>query len=56
MPLDEALPAQEFVDRQLVALAGVVEAKKATANCGDDFCLPADDPTLGVGWRKVRDC
>jgi len=54
--VDEALPAQEFVDGQLIAVAGILKAEKAAAHSGDNLRFPADDPTLRIRWRKICDC
>jgi hypothetical protein len=54
MPFDLALPVQEFVDRQTIALAGVIEAQKATAHRGDDFRLSPDHPTVEIRRGKIR--
>jgi hypothetical protein len=52
--LDEALPAQKFVNRELVAFASVVEAQKPATDCCNDLRLAADNPTF-CRWRgKVR--
>ena len=48
MPFDLATPDQELVDRQIVALAGVIEAQKSTAHRGDNFRLSPDHPPFGI--------
>jgi hypothetical protein len=53
MPFDLALPVQEFVDRQAVALAGVIKAQKSTAHRGDDLRFSPDHPATGVRWGKI---
>jgi hypothetical protein len=55
MALDGALPAQEFIDGQPVALASVFQAQQAATHGGNHFGLAANDPTLGAGWRQVGD-
>ena len=37
--VDRRLPGKEFLDRQLVALACLLEAQESAANGSDDFCL-----------------
>jgi len=54
MALDEALPAEELVNRQLVAFASVVEAQKAATNGCYNLCLAANNPTLCRCRGKVR--
>src|SRR3954471_22282323 len=53
--VDGKLPGKEFVDRQGVTAAGLLEGQKATANSGDDFSLAADDPAFGAGCRQISD-
>src|SRR5262249_18265285 len=53
--LDRALPRQELVDGQLVALARFLEAQQASAHGRDDLCLAPDHPALGVLGRKIGD-
>jgi hypothetical protein len=55
MPFDKTLPSQEFVERQTIALAGVIEAQKSTAHRGDDFGLSSDHPAFGIRRGEVRD-
>ena len=55
MPFDLATPDQEFVDRQVVALAGVIEVQKSTAHRGDNFRLSPDHPPFGIRGGKIRD-
>src|SRR5436305_1289894 len=54
--IDRHLPAQELVDRQRVAVAGLVERQEAAADGSDDLCLAADDPALRRGRRQIGDC
>ncbi len=46
--VDQPLPIEELLQRQAIALAGVVLANKAVAHGGHDFGLAPDHPTLGV--------
>jgi hypothetical protein len=55
MPFDLALPDQELVDRQIVALAGVIETQKSTAHRGDNFGFSAGDPAFGIRRGKIGD-
>jgi hypothetical protein len=52
--IDGKLPGQEFVDRQGVAAAGLLEGEQTAANRGYDFGLAADDPPLGSGCGQIR--
>src|SRR3954452_5015872 len=45
--VDGKLPGEEFVDRQRVTAAGLLEGEKSAADGGDDFSLAADDPAFG---------
>jgi hypothetical protein len=56
MLIDGKLPGKEFVDRQGVAAAGLLEGEQAAANRGNDFGLTADDPPFGTGRGQIRDC
>jgi hypothetical protein len=47
--IDRELPGKEFVDGQRVAAAGFLKGKQATADCGNDFGLTANDPPLRTG-------
>jgi hypothetical protein len=47
--IDRKLPGEEFVDRQGVSAASLFKREQATADCGNDFRLAADDPTLSPG-------
>ena len=55
MAIDKTLPSQEFVDRQIIAFAGIIEAQKSATHCSDDFRLSADDPAFGIRRREVCD-
>src|SRR5262249_22988060 len=56
MLIDRALPGEELVDGQLVALAGFLNAEQASAHRGDHLGLAPDDPALCVPRREIRDC
>jgi hypothetical protein len=56
MLIDGELPGEEFVDRQRVAAAGLLEGEQSAADCGNDFGLPANNPPFGSGRRQIRDC
>jgi hypothetical protein len=56
MLIDGELPRQEFVHRQRVAAASLLEGEQTAANRGYDFCLAADDPPFGSGRGQVRNC
>src|SRR4249919_3292897 len=49
--VDGKLPGEEFVDRQGVPAAGLLEGEKSATDSGDDFGLTADDPAFGAGCR-----
>jgi hypothetical protein len=55
MPFDLALPDQEFVDRQTVALAGILKAQKPAADCRDNLGFSTGDPAFGIRRRKIGD-
>jgi hypothetical protein len=56
MLIDGKLPGQEFVDRQGVAAASLLEGEQAAANRGNDFGLTADNPPFGSGRGQIRNC
>ena len=56
MLIDGKLPGKEFVDRQRVAAAGLLEGEQAAANRSNDFGLATDDPPLGSGCGQIRNC
>jgi hypothetical protein len=56
MLIDRKLPRQEFVHRQRVAAASLLEGEQAAADCGNDFGLAADHPPFGSGRGQVRNC
>jgi hypothetical protein len=51
--VDGCLPGQEFLGRQLVALARFLETEKATANGGYDLSLAPDDPSARICRREI---
>src|SRR6478609_6894553 len=53
--VDGPLPAQELVDRERVALTGLLEAHQAAPDRGDHLCLAANDPPFGVPGRQIGD-
>ena len=54
MPIDQALPRKEFLDREIVTAAGVVEADYTRTDGHDYLGLPADDPAFRVWcWQIV---
>src|SRR5262245_50257471 len=53
--VDRALPGEELVHGQLVALARFLDAEQAAAHGGDDLRLAADHPALRVLGREIRD-
>ena len=55
MAIDQALPGQEFLDGQSVALTRFLNGDEAHANAGNDFRFPADDPAFGVRRGQVVD-
>ena len=56
MLIDRKLPRKEFIDRQRVAAASLLEGEQAAAHCGNDFGLAADNPPFGPGRWQVRNC
>ena len=54
MLVDGELPGKEFVDRQRVAAASLLEGEQAAADRGNDFGLTANNPPFGPGRGKVR--
>lgn len=53
--VDRPLPAQELVDRERVALTGLLEADQPAADRGDDLGLAANNPPLGIPGRQIGD-
>jgi hypothetical protein len=51
--VDGSLPGQEFFDRQLIALAGFIEAEQTATDGGNDFRLAPDNPAPRIGWREI---
>src|SRR3954464_14619605 len=56
MLIDGKLPGQEFVDRQGITAAGLLEGEQATADRCNDLGLAADDPPFGAGRGQVGNC
>src|SRR5882757_7714461 len=56
MLIDGELPGKEFVDRQRIAAASLLEGEQSAADRSDDFGLPANDPPFGSGCGQIRDC
>jgi hypothetical protein len=54
--IDRELPGQEFVNRQRVAAAGLLEGEQTAANRGNDLGLATDNPPLGSGCGQIRNC
>src|ERR1044072_4353406 len=52
--VDGKLPGKEFVNRQGVSAAGLLEGEKSATHSGDDLGLAADDPAFGAGGRQIR--
>src|ERR1700722_18449264 len=51
--VDRVLPAKEFLHRQRVAAAGLVQAEQAAAHGGDHFRLAADHPAARRDRRQI---
>src|SRR6202043_3675065 len=56
MLVDGKLPREEFVDRQRVAAASLLEGEQTAADRGNDFGLTANDPPFGPGRGQIRNC
>jgi hypothetical protein len=54
MLIDGELPGEEFVNRQGVTAASLLQGEQATTNRGDDFGFTADNPPFGAGRRQIR--
>ena len=54
MPVNSALPSEKFLEREIIALAGVLDAQRATAHRVDDDSLASGYPALGVGRRQFE--
>ena len=48
------LPAEQLLDRQVIAQARLLQADQAKANGLHDGGLAPSRPTLGVGWGKFN--
>jgi hypothetical protein len=55
MLVDGKLPGEEFVDRQRVAAAGLLEGEQASSHGGNDFGFTANDPPFRPGRGQIRD-
>jgi len=53
MPVDRPLPAEIFLNCQLVSPTCVFEAEQTTANGGHNFCLAPNNPTMGSRRRQI---
>ena len=53
MIVDGGLPGQELLDRQLISLAGFIEAEQTTANGSHHLGLPANDPATRVAGGQI---
>src|SRR6266496_4460847 len=53
--VDGILPGEEFLDRERVAAAGLLERKQPAAHGSHDLGLAPDDPALGAWRRQVGD-
>src|SRR6478672_8830385 len=53
MLVDGKLPGEEFVDRQGITAAGLLEGEKSATHSSDDFGLAADDPAFGAGCGQI---
>jgi hypothetical protein len=56
MLIDGKLPGQEFVDRQGITAAGLLEGEQASADRRNDLGLAADDPPFSAGRGQVSNC
>ena len=52
--VNSALPGEEFLDREFIALARFLEAQQAEAHGADDDRLASGHPALGVGRRQFE--
>src|SRR6516225_5604323 len=55
MLVDRILPGEEFLDRQRIAAAGLLERKEPAAHGSNDLGLAPDDPALGPWCRQIGD-
>src|SRR5262249_10108412 len=51
---DRALPGEEFIDRQRVASARILEAEQTATDRDDHLGLAADDPAFRIRGRQIR--
>src|SRR5215471_10238536 len=52
--VDRVLPGEEFLNRQRVAAAGLLEREQATAHGGDDLGRAREGPQSSTDCRRVR--
>lgn len=55
MAVNGALPGEELVHREPIALASLFNAQQPAANSRHNFGFSANDPPLGVLGRKISD-
>jgi hypothetical protein len=55
MHRDHTLPGEEFLDRQHVPAAGLVQANAVAAHGCHHLGLTLYDPALGIGWWQIVD-
>jgi hypothetical protein len=55
VPVDGPLPAQEFIHRQLVPLAGLFHREESATHGRHDFRFSADHPPLCIPRREIGD-
>ena len=53
VPVDQVLPQKEFLDRNVVPAAGVVEADNPRTDGLDHLGLSADNPAFGVRRGQI---
>src|SRR5690606_14759153 len=51
--IHRALPAGKLLEREIVALEHFVDGQQAAVDRGDDLCLAADHPALGIRRGQV---
>jgi hypothetical protein len=54
IPIYRGLPAQKFVNRQLITTACFIKREQTAANRSYNFGLAPHDPTARVGDGKIR--
>ena len=53
VPFQKTFPRTEFVDRELVALAGIFEGNNPRTHAGDDLSFAPRHPSGGIGRRQI---